>query len=543
MGERRHSSDEMSAEIEALRTRIRKLEDSLQKSRQIQQEMERERKFSEMLLDSLPDAIYVVDPLTYKVVDCNQVFLDHLGIKRDKAIGHTCYQLTRRRPEPCQECKEACHAVETMRTGNPAVSEHVQTAPDGSERYIECTTLPVMDSSGQVARVVHLHRDITRRQRAWHRFQEVNRELIRSNAFLRNLIKSSVDAVIAADMTGRIILFNEAAGDITGYSEEEALNEVDIRDIYPGDGAREVMALMRSEEHGGKGKLKSHEVRLLRKDGSTVPISLSAAVVTEDENEVATVGFFYDLRTKLRMERELDHTRMQLLQSEKMASIGKLAAGVAHQLNNPLAGITLYANLLAEEYDLPPEAHDDLKRILDNSQRCRDTIKELLQFARQTKREMRPADLNQALSRTMFLLENQSQFQNITVKLDLDPELPQVPADIQQLNHVFMNIVLNAAEAMHGNGLIEVSTRRFPGGRGVLVEFQDTGPGIPPDVLPHVFEPFFTTKEEGEGTGLGLSVAFGIVKNHHGSIEVFSPRGQGTLFVIKLPAVTAAEEL
>ncbi|MFH2127928.1 MAG: ATP-binding protein, partial [Pseudomonadota bacterium] len=99
------------------------------------------------------------------------------------------------------------------------------------------------------------------------------------------------------------------------------------------------------------------------------------------------------------------------------------------------------------------------------------------------------------------------------------------------------------AEAMHGNGLIQVRTRRFPGGRGVLVEFQDTGPGIPPDVLPHVFEPFFTTKEEGEGTGLGLSVAFGIVKNHHGSIEVFSPRGQGTLFVIKLPAVTAAEEL
>ncbi|MBU1276091.1 MAG: PAS domain S-box protein [Proteobacteria bacterium] len=400
-----------------------------------------------------------------------------------------------------------------------------------------------MDSSGEVARVVHVHHDITRRQRAWHRFQEVNRELIRSNAFLRNLIKSSVDAVIAADMTGKIILFNEAAGDITGYSEQEALNEIDIRGIYPGDGAREVMALLRSEEHGGKGKLKSHEVRLLRKDGSLVPISLSAAVVTDDDNEVATVGFFYDLREKQRMERELDQTRMQLLQSEKMASIGKLAAGVAHQLNNPLAGITLYANLLGEEYDLPAGAQEDLKRILHNAQRSRDTIKELLQFARQTKREMRPADINQALTRTLFLLGNQAQFQNISVNLDLDPELPQVPADIQQLNHVFMNIILNAAEAMQSNGRIDVRTRRFPGGRGVLVEISDNGPGIPPEVLPHVFEPFFTTKEEGEGTGLGLSVAFGIVKNHGGSIEVFSPPGQGTLFVIKLPSIIAAEEV
>ncbi|MCF8032999.1 MAG: PAS domain S-box protein [Desulfarculaceae bacterium] len=536
----RPSAEDLAAEIIALRERIRELEEAQAESRQLQREMARERKFSEMVLDSLPDAIYVVDPVNYKVMDCNQVFLDHLGLKRDKVIGHTCYQLTRRRPEPCQERKDACHAIEALKSGRPTVSEHVQTAPDGSERYIECTALPVIGSSGEVARVVHVHRDITRRQRAWHRFQKVNRELIRSNSFLRNLIKSSVDAVIAADMTGRVILFNEAAGDITGYSEREALKELDIRDIYPGDGAREIMALLRDKEHGGEGKLKSHEVRLLRKDGSTAPISLSAAVVTEDDNEVATVGFFYDLRAKQRMERELDHTRMQLLQSEKMASIGKLAAGVAHQLNNPLAGITLYANLVAEEYKLPDDARDDLKRILDNAQRCRDTIKELLQFARQTKRVMRPADLNQALTRTMFLLENQSQFQNIDVRMDLDAELPQVPADIQQLNHVFMNIILNAAEAMQGNGSIKVRTRRFPGGRGVLVEIKDTGPGIPPDVLPHVFEPFFTTKEEGEGTGLGLSVAFGIVKNHHGSIEVFSPRGQGTQFVIKLPSITAA---
>ncbi len=529
------------AELQRLRARLGELETSLARSEKARRELVRERKFSEMVLDSLPDAIYVVNPRNFAVLDCNQVFLEQLGLKREQVIGQTCHQLTHHRSEPCRERQEACHAIQTMRTGRATTSEQVFVTPDGRQRYIECTALPVMGRGGEVARVVHVHRDITRRRRAWYKFQKVNRELIRSNAFLRNLIKSSVDAVIAADMTGKILLFNKAAGHITGYSEQEALEQLNIRDIYPGDGAREVMALLRGQGHGGKGKLKSHEVQLLRKDGTQVPISLSAAVVTEGESEVATVGFFYDLRQKRRMERELDKTRMQLLQAEKMASIGKLAAGVAHQLNNPLAGITLYANLLAEEYDLPPEAHQDLKRILDNAQRCRDTIKELLQFARQTKREMRPTDLNQALSRTMFLLENQSQFQNVQVKLDLDPDLPRVPADIQQLNHVFMNIILNAAEAMEGRGRIEVRTRKFPGGRGVLVEISDTGPGIPPEVLPHVFEPFYTTKEEGEGTGLGLSVAFGIVQNHHGSIEVFSPPGQGTMFVIKLPSITAAE--
>lgn len=183
MDQKRHSAEELAAENQALRERVRELEEYQKSSRERQREMDRERKFSEMLLDSLPDAIYVVDPRTFKVMDCNQVFLDQLGLTRDKVIGHTCYQLTRRRPEPCQESKDACHAVETMRTGKPTVSEQVQVSAEGGERYIECTALPVMGSDGEVARVVHVHRDITRRQRAWHRFQEVNRELVRSNSF------------------------------------------------------------------------------------------------------------------------------------------------------------------------------------------------------------------------------------------------------------------------------------------------------------------------------------------------------------------------
>lgn len=266
-----------------------------------------------------------------------------------------------------------------------------------------------------------------------------------------------------------------------------------------------------------------------------VPIMLSAAVVTDGDTEVATVGFFYDMREKQRMEAELDQTRVQLLQAEKMASIGKLAAGVAHQLNNPLAGITLFANILLEEYDLDPQAVKDIGRILDNADRSRDTVKELLQFARQTSQEIRPTDINQALARTLFLLENQSQFQNIKIVKDLDKSLPEVPVDIQQLNHVFMNIVLNAADAVGGHGTIEVRTRRSDSGEMVVVEIADDGPGIPEPLLPRLFEPFFTTKEEGQGTGLGLSVAYGIIQDHQGDISARNRPQGGALFAIELP--------
>ena len=247
------------------------------------------------------------------------------------------------------------------------------------------------------------------------------------------------------------------------------------------------------------------------------------------------IGFFYDLRERREMERKLEKTRIQLLQAEKMASLGKLAAGVAHQLNNPLGGITLYAQLMMEEYPLEDGAKEDLKRIIDDAERCRNTVRELLEFARQTRQEIRLNNLNHAISQTLFLLENQSLFHNIEIVKSLDPDLPKVPSDVQQLNHVFMNIILNAAEAMDGTGQLCVETLPSEDGFMVWVRISDTGPGIPGDVLPRVFEPFFSTKKEGKGTGLGLSLAYGIIENHNGRIWAESEPGKGATFTIQLP--------
>ena len=344
-----------------------------------------------------------------------------------------------------------------------------------------------------------------------------------------------MDAVIAADMKGKILLFNDAASEICGYSKQEALNSLDIRDLYPGGTAKQVMRMMRSEEYGGKGKLKSYCVNIMRKDAEIVPIRLNASIIYDGDKEVATIGFFRDQRDTLKMQSELENTQLQLLQAEKMASLGKLAAGVAHQLNNPLSGIALFAKLVLEEYDLVDDARKDLQRVLRDVKRCRDIVKELLEFARQTRQEIRPIDINRSVSRTLFLLENQALFQNIKIKTNLDASLPPVPGDSQQLNHAFMNIILNAAEAMEGKGTLVIKSYKNSLGDHVCIEIFDTGPGIPDDVLPHIFEPFFTTKEQGKGTGLGLSLVYGILQDHQGSIKIRSTPGNGATFIIELP--------
>lgn len=356
-----------------------------------------------------------------------------------------------------------------------------------------------------------------------------------SNAFLKNLILSSVDGVIAADKSGKILIFNHAAEEISGYSADEAIHHLDIRDVYPGDGAREVMRKLRSEEYGGKGKLKSYQVDFLRKDGETIPISLNAAIVYEGDREIATIGFFHDLRETLRIKQELEKTQVQLLQAEKMSALGKLAAGVAHQLNNPLGGIMLYAQLVLEEHQLDEKVRDDLKRILKDAKRCQDTVRELLEFTRQTRHLMQPQDINQSISRTLFLLENHTMFQNIEIIKDLTPSLPPLSVDIQQINHVFLNIFVNAAQAMKGKGKLIIKTYRVPNHDRVGIAITDTGCGISRENLPHIFEPFFTTKEEGEGTGLGLSLVYGIVQIHGGTIRATSKINKGTTFIIELP--------
>ena len=201
---------------------------------------------------------------------------------------------------------------------------------------------------------------------------------------------------------------------------------------------------------------------LLTKAGEKIPIKLNASIIYDGKEELATIGFFHDLRDDLQIQRKLEDTQMQLLQAEKMASLGKLAAGVAHQVNNPLNSITLFTRLVLDEYELQNEAVSDLKRVLFAAERCKDIIKELLEFARQTNQDIMPLDINKAILRTLFLLEDQTLFHNIEIEKSLSELLPLVPLDRRQINHVFMNLILNASEAIgEENGTIFLTTGKM----------------------------------------------------------------------------------
>lgn len=230
-----------------------------------------------------------------------------------------------------------------------------------------------------------------------------------------------------------------------------------------------------------------------------------------------------------------ENTQRQLTQSEKMASVGRLAAGVAHEINNPLTGVLTFSSLLLEQENLPEEAKEDLTVIVEETTRCREIIRNLLDFARETKPEITPVDINQVITRTLDIVRHQSLFQNIAIEEQLRPDLPEIPADSSQIQQVILNLILNAAAAMPDGGRLILSTNYGADRRFVKVSVRDTGTGIPKGDLETIFDPFFTTKEQGKGTGLGLAVSYGIVQRHNGTITVTSRVGKGSTFEVNLP--------
>lgn len=231
---------------------------------------------------------------------------------------------------------------------------------------------------------------------------------------------------------------------------------------------------------------------------------------------------------------ELKKAQNQLIHSEKMASLGMMAAGIAHEINNPLTTILLNSNLLLEDLNGSKSYQEELQIISDEATRCGKIVKGLLDFARESKPEKRLADINLVLNQTLSIIESQASFHNIIINKSFDGHLPQIMADPNQIKQVFMNIILNAAEAMSEGGELTIKTSLSSNNGYIIIQFIDTGCGISQENLNKLFDPFFSTKEA-RGTGLGLAVSYGIVKKHNGSIDVESELGLGSSFTVKLP--------
>ena len=236
--------------------------------------------------------------------------------------------------------------------------------------------------------------------------------------------------------------------------------------------------------------------------------------------------------------KELTEMQAHLIQSEKLASLGKLAAGIAHEINNPLGGVLIYSHLLLEDTDKNSPHYENLKKIVKETSRCKDIVKGLLEFARPKEPEMSLVNIDEIVERSLSIMECQALFQNIKIKKSCVSNLPKIVADSAQLQQVFVNIILNAAEAMNGNGTLTISTFLNRDGTFIEIKFSDTGHGIKEEDQKRLFEPFFTTKEVGKGTGLGLAISYSIIQKHQGTIEVKSEVGKGSTFNVKLPVMS-----
>jgi two-component system NtrC family sensor kinase len=460
-----------------------------------------------------------------KFLDCNQALLDMLGYptKEEFLQIHIARDLYVN-PEDRMRLKERMEEEGLVKDMEVEFKKR-----DGERITVLLTAHPIKNEKGEIVGYQGINLDITERKK-------IENELREANEFFQNLIESSVDGIIAADMKGNIFIFNKGAEVLTGYTAEEVIGKLDITKIYPEGVAKEIMKKLRSPEYGGIGKFTPTQLNVVNKFGEEIHVQLSAALIYDGKGqEIASVGIFTDLRTRIMMEKKLQDTHLQLVSSEKMASLGKLAAGIAHEINNPLGGILIYSSLMIEDLSEDDPKRGDLTRIVQEAGRCKDIVKSLLEFARQTEPKMEPTDINRAINDGLFFLVNQALFHNIKIVKQFDPFLPFVRGNASKLKQVFMNIIVNAAEAMHGNGTLMINTSPAPDGKMVFIEFTDTGEGIPEENLTRIFDPFFTTKDIGKGTGLGLATSYGIVQEHEGTIRVKSKAGEGTTFIIELP--------
>jgi len=235
---------------------------------------------------------------------------------------------------------------------------------------------------------------------------------------------------------------------------------------------------------------------------------------------------------------EIYKAHENLINTEKLASLGRMAAGVAHEINSPLTGIVTFAHLMLKRTPTDNTRDiEDINVIIDQAERCSRIIRGLLGFSRKTSSEKSMTNLNTLLENTLAMVRHQSRFYNILFDLRLDNSLPAVNIDPNQIQQVFLNLLINAADAMEKKGKITLATRPVENGvsRFVEVEITDSGPGIPENIRSKIFEPFFTTKPVGKGTGLGLAVSYGIIKKHEGTIFIKDSPGNGASFCIRLP--------
>jgi len=482
-----------------------------------------QHEFLKGLLESVTNPFYVIDASDHSLVMANSAARDVFARE-----GSKCCQLTHAACEPCNTSEHPCPLEIVKRTKEPTTVQHVHFDKEGRPRNIEIFAYPVLDEQANVRYMIEYVVDVTQRKQA---------EAERTR--LMTAIEQAAETVIITDSDGTIVYANPAFERISGYSREEVIGK-NPRILRSGEhDDRFYSDMWRTLARGDVWK--GHFINR-RKDGTACEEEATISPVKDASGSIVNfVAVKRDVTGEVLLQK-------QLFQAQKMEAIGTLAGGVAHDFNNLLQIVLGYSDLTLLDGGFPSAYRDDLEKIKQAARSGAELVQRLLTFSRKTEFKPLPLDLNQRIVLVHKLL-TRTLPRMIQTDLVLCDNLPKINADPTQMEQVLMNLAVNARDAMPDGGrlLIETSTVSIDAeyakthlgaktGQYVRLSVSDTGKGIDEDTAEHIFEPFYTTKGPGEGTGLGLAMVYGIVRQHEGYITCSSETGKGTTFTIYFPA-------
>jgi len=457
---------------------------------------------------------------------------------------------------------DGIQVLKNLKSTDPDVEVIVVTAFGDIEIAIQALQLeasdfitkPINDEALHMALKRAQHRYSIKKELQYHAAlleqenAKTTEELIKIISFQRNLIESSMDGILGCDEKEIVVTYNQSMEQMLGYTKNQVINKMGFdRFIQPEEG-RKLRAELAANSYGGRNRLFLYETILLNNRNEKIPVQVSATVLSDQDKQNGLVCFFRDLREIHRLEREIaDQAR--ILHQDKMMSLGRLAASVVHEINNPLFGTLNYLQLMSrilERGPLDEKQIEKFKRYLDlvenETSRCSQIISSLLTFSRKSSPVFDQVQVGDLLERCAILSRHKLELNNINLSHAVDQDVPPVFGDFNQLQQCIFNLIFNAIDAMPDGGDINLKGRYDPIQEKVVITVKDSGPGISKDNLQRVFEPFYTTKKEGYGVGLGLSTVYGIVERHKGKVKVESKPGEGAEFILEFPPFNVGDD-
>jgi len=485
-------------------------------ARDVTEEREKERRFTE-LFETLQEGVYFSTP-EGKLLDANPALIQMLGCNsRDELLSMDPSALN---VDPGQG---SVLGRSTDDRGSERSRELVLRRKDGTTGTFLDTSRAVWDEAGKIIRYQGTLVDVTERRK-------MEKSLRRQEEFQRYLLESFPDLILVIDLEGRYSFVSSRIRDLLGRTPADMLGKK--VDDEAQEQSPEFLALYRDVSTGAK-KFGFCEFGARHRDGSWRTMRANASPLSDAEGKAS--GVIVSVRD-ITVERKLEQ---QIIQSERLAAMGQMIGGFAHELNNPLTSIMGMAELL-QEGEKEEATRRQLVILQQQARRAADIVQNLMYFSRPPAPGRGPVNLSELVQRTLHLHTYSLRKNNVTVDFIPESSLPAVLGDSHQLMQIFLNLILNAEQAMRearDRGTLRIRLEKM--NNSVVVTFQDDGPGIPPEVLPNIFDPFYTTKRPGRGTGLGLSICKAILREHGGEIEASSGPGGGAVFRVMLPAQAA----